>query len=71
MDKQKFQCRKHMLTFEYPTDWMDKGLPPGDCPLCLHKKLSDLEKRYSSACQHRDSLLSAIDIKLNVEVGNE
>lgn len=70
MHKQRFECRIHMLEFEYPDDWMEKGLPPGDCPLCLHKKLSEIESKHKEACEHRDSLLKAIEIKVNAQVNN-
>ena len=69
MDKIKFECRKHLLEYEYPADWSEvRGMAPPNCPLCMAEENARISAKYLEMKNQRDKLLAAIEVKLSVKV---
>lgn len=69
MEKIRFECRKHLLEYEYPADWPEvQGMTPPACPLCKAEDNAEISAKYVEVKRQRDKLLEAIEVKLNVKV---
>lgn len=66
--KQTLLCAIHDLKFEQPDDWLEKGLPPPACYLCMAEKLKASDLAVKEATSQRDVLLQAITIKTCIPV---
>ena len=67
---QQMRCTIHNLEFAYDADRVRalKQEPAlMECPMCSRKKWDDLFLKHSQAIEHRDLLLSAIDLKRTLE----
>lgn len=70
--KSTLECTKHGLRFEQFDDWHEKqGGPVPNCYMCAHEEAEAIKGQLAEVTRHRDLLLGAIEVRLNVPVPAE